>query len=449
MATHQSDGVSIVDVTDKTTPVVVGSITNEPLLDGANDIVVSPDGSHIFVTGAEADSLVVVDVTDPQNPGVVGSLVDAVSMDSPGDLAVSLDGNFVYVTGQSSNSVAVVDVTVRTAPVLAGSVSGTALLDYPIGIAVAQDGKNIYVIGGVSHTLVVINVEDETTPTLVGSISGTAQFLLVPAAIASTGVADTVVVVSLLSNTLDVFDVSDATNPTLVESTASPVGLSYGMAVDASRHLVYAPSVGTDTLTVFESQCQPPAVCPETEDVYELVPSASAVADWTLSTTTQALLEFDGSADALRFRGGAESGLSYVTLTVSSECPFDAAVITAQARVRNFDGPEFCKLQASTDGGVTWTSPIVSLAHGQHVSSSPDFQGLQGERVVLLAGGTEGWELMLRWKLRANDFFDLCYIQAVSITAGQYTTSTTTSYSTSTSTSTTGAADDTTAGELQ
>jgi len=105
-----SSGLQVIDVSNSTTPVVVGAADTPGF---AVDVTVS--GTHAYVAD-RASGLQVIDISDPTAPVVVGSV------DTPDDArGVSILGAHAYVADGISG-LQVIDVSDPTAPVVVGSV---------------------------------------------------------------------------------------------------------------------------------------------------------------------------------------------------------------------------------------------------------------------------------------------------------------------------------------
>ena len=122
--------------------------------DNSEDIAIV--GSYAYVA-ADLVGLKIVDVSDPTSPTIVGSL------DTPGNaLAIEVAGNFAYVADNASGLL-VIDISNPAFPSLTGSVNtpGNAR-----GVAIA--GNYAYVADGFAG-LQVIEIANPNSPGIVGT----------------------------------------------------------------------------------------------------------------------------------------------------------------------------------------------------------------------------------------------------------------------------------------
>jgi DNA-binding beta-propeller fold protein YncE len=143
---------------------------NDPAgLWGARSIALSPDGAHLYVTGTLDDSLAVF-ARDPGSGAlafveVKQDGVDADGLQNPREVVVSPDGTNVYVAGGAENAVAVFardpgSGTLGFVGAAREGVGGVGGLVQPNGLAVGSDGARLYVaaqgaVGSGSGALVV------------------------------------------------------------------------------------------------------------------------------------------------------------------------------------------------------------------------------------------------------------------------------------------------------
>ena len=114
-------------------PTSAGSISDGSL-NTARSVYVS--GKYAYVAASEADSLTIVDVSDPSSPAIAGSVSDGgVLLD--GARSVYVSGKYAYVAASSADRLTIVDVSDPSAPTIAGSVSSGQL----------NGAKSVYVSG--------------------------------------------------------------------------------------------------------------------------------------------------------------------------------------------------------------------------------------------------------------------------------------------------------------
>jgi len=150
-------------------------------IDGADDVVVSPDGRHAYVAAFGSDAVAVFD-RDPdtgaliQRPGDAGCISNsggncraARALDGPAGLVISPDGANVYVTARESDAVAVLDRDPATGNLsqdmgLSGCISQTGaggcapgrVLDGAGALAITADGRNVYVASAFSNAVAIL-----------------------------------------------------------------------------------------------------------------------------------------------------------------------------------------------------------------------------------------------------------------------------------------------------
>ena len=138
-------------------------------LDGVYDVIVAPDGRHVYAAGLVDDAAVAF-VRD----GVSGQLSflamvqDGVSgidgLDGAISVASSADGESVYVASYHDDAVVVFDRdpllgTLQPVEVLKDGVGGVTGLDGAISVAVSPDGEHVYATGLFDDALVTFSRE--------------------------------------------------------------------------------------------------------------------------------------------------------------------------------------------------------------------------------------------------------------------------------------------------
>ncbi|MBI2625922.1 hypothetical protein HYW68_02660, partial [Candidatus Parcubacteria bacterium] len=99
VAAYDSDRLTVVDVSNPSSPTVVGNVTDATNLYGAISVFVS--GRYAYLTSYLDDRLTVVDVSNPSSPTVVGSINDTTNLFSSSSVFVS--GRYAYVTAELGN----------------------------------------------------------------------------------------------------------------------------------------------------------------------------------------------------------------------------------------------------------------------------------------------------------------------------------------------------------
>jgi 6-phosphogluconolactonase (cycloisomerase 2 family) len=145
-------------------------------LDGATSVAVSPDGSHVYVTGWWDDAVVVfsrhgatgaLTFVEVQQDGMGG--VDG--LDAASAVAVSPDGSHVYVAGYLDDAVAMFSRDAGTGAltfveVQQDGMGGVDGLDGARSVALDPDGDYVYVTGSDDHAVAVFS-RDRATGALI------------------------------------------------------------------------------------------------------------------------------------------------------------------------------------------------------------------------------------------------------------------------------------------
>ena len=247
-----SDSIAVVNVSNPSSPAVVGSVIGDSInMNYPFALAASPDDHYAYVAGGHSHNMAVVDVQDPDNPRVVGSLVgNSTNMYAPFALVASNDGNYVYVTGAWSGSLTVVDVNDPTFPSVS-SIIRNNIFDGAHGLALSPDGKFAYVPGYLSGGLAVVNVQDPRHPTMEGNITGDTIMNIYCTHVAVSPDGNYAYV--LCSGKIVVVNVSNASNPTVVASiTASTPS---GVAVSPDGNYVYVTERGGSIVVVQWQNC--------------------------------------------------------------------------------------------------------------------------------------------------------------------------------------------------
>ncbi|MDH5445716.1 MAG: Ig-like domain-containing protein, partial [Gammaproteobacteria bacterium] len=144
-------GLQVVDVTDRTTPVIVGSLDT-----AGTAIDIKVVGNYAYIADG-ANGLVIMDVTNPLTPSLVSTFDTA---DIAQDLKI--DRQIAYIASGSGGLV-IVDVSNPATPISKGHV------EFSSAKGVDVDGDTAVVVSGSS--MHVIDVADITTPLRLSSIN--------------------------------------------------------------------------------------------------------------------------------------------------------------------------------------------------------------------------------------------------------------------------------------
>ena len=193
-----STGLQVVDVSDRTNPVVVAS---QDTPGNANDVKVV--GNTAFVADGSS-GLQIIDVTDPLSPVIIGAV------DTPGVAQdVVVKGSLAYVADGAAG-LQIIDLTAQT---ILGAVNtpGTASgVDVDTSIAVVADrGTGIQ----------VVDISDPTKPLIVGSVDTGDAFDVV-----LNKDDDFAFVAEGSFNSFTSVDISDPTNPVIRATTNRALG---------------------------------------------------------------------------------------------------------------------------------------------------------------------------------------------------------------------------------
>jgi hypothetical protein len=190
-------GLGVMDVTDPTNPVVVGTLDTPG---SANALAVAGDCAYI----ADGDSgFYVADITDPLGATYLG---DCAIAGTAWDVALA--GNHAYVATDDAG-LQVIDIADPSAPVAVGEYLFPTLAR---GVAVA--GNYAYV-GVYTLGLIVLDISDPANPTLAGSCD-------TPGRAYGVTISGNYAYVADYWSGMQVIDISDPTTPVLVGDYDSP-----------------------------------------------------------------------------------------------------------------------------------------------------------------------------------------------------------------------------------
>ncbi|WP_214044757.1 hypothetical protein, partial [Methanomethylovorans sp.] len=211
-----SNGLSIMDVSDQSSPRLVSSYgTNE-----MSSIAVSDGYAYVISKGDQNDknyySLLILNIADPEVPRLTGSY------DIGEEGSVVVEGNYAYVS--SGSGILIIDITDPEKIIFAGSCEiGNLVSD------IVVSGNYAYLTG---YSLSILDIKDPSSVALVGSHEiGDAKVVAV-----SDGHAYVISAVDGSSTGLFIMDVADPAAPAAIGSYSTTLN---AYDIDASGNYAY------------------------------------------------------------------------------------------------------------------------------------------------------------------------------------------------------------------
>ncbi len=268
------NNLSIIDVSNKNSPVVISTTTV-----GLGGVGVIVRGKYAYVTAYDNSSFNVVDVSNARAPTVVSSLSVAGT-----PFGIDVSGSYAYVTRYNASGISVIDISVPDRPRVVGTVGvGTNPQ------AVAISGRYAYVANRGDDTVSVLDITNPASPVVVAThavgdtpsqLTISDQYLyvanfndgdlrvvdvanpLVPVTVATLNIGGGNIIASLdisgryayitnNANSFIVADISDPTSPHIVSTNSSTVGGNSYSTVVSGRY-AYVTSHSDESLTVID-----------------------------------------------------------------------------------------------------------------------------------------------------------------------------------------------------
>lgn len=269
------DTFSIFDISDPTDPQLEGSVTTTGTaatntLEMADRIVIQGDYAYVLAeSGGTHDHLNVIDISDKTSPTIVGSIgtygnTAGSYFDGPKDLAVS--GDYVYVVSQTKDAVNVIDVSTKSSPTtvttIRDGVGGFNYLDQVNNVVI--DGDELYVSSHIEDAITIIDVSTPTSPTLIEEIPNGTGDLLESIDLINDIYVDGDELYVVAGSDADasdgftfllILDISDPSDPSLIanleEDQFEHMGMRYGHEILIHGQLAYFPaSSGTQLVSM-------------------------------------------------------------------------------------------------------------------------------------------------------------------------------------------------------
>jgi len=230
--TSNDDGsgnsLTIVDISNPGSPVVLGSLTDPVNLFGAYGVAVQGSFAYVAAQGClggqpcpntkVGNSFAVINVANPASPTLVATIHNS-SLPKPWSATNALDhadsvaisGTDAYVTASYSNRLTVINIANPASPQIVASLTN-ATLQFPVDVAVV--GSDAYVadqVGGTSAGFVAVDVSNPASPRVIGSTKST----LLAGAYRVRVRGDFAYIAAVSAHAVDMIDISDPTHPRL------------------------------------------------------------------------------------------------------------------------------------------------------------------------------------------------------------------------------------------
>lgn len=245
------NALTIIDISDKTSPAFVSKISGAGApnyLSSAVGVVVS--GNYAYVAALGDAAIVIVDITTKTSPVLKGVIRGAGSpnyLNSVTDVAVS--GNYAYAVSQGDHSLTIIDITNKASPILVKVLRGAGAPNYlntPYNIEVS--GNYAYISAFAEQTLTIIDISDKTNPFFVSKVDGIAAYDVVVS-------EEYAYMVDAVASSLEMIDISDIDNPSVVDTISgagAPNYLSTPNGIFVSGDYAYVAALGDDALSIFQ-----------------------------------------------------------------------------------------------------------------------------------------------------------------------------------------------------
>jgi hypothetical protein len=255
VASDDDNGLQILDISDPTSPTHVSALFDSESALLVNSRAVFVSGSYAYVSGRPADEggdgMTIIDVSSPSDPIVVGGLNDGGSTALSLIDSIFISGNYAYVTSIRDNGVAIIDISDPTNPIHVSSIFDTGQRELQGATSIFVSGNYAYVAGLADRGVQVLDISDPTNPSAVGRVRDSDSPLLGnPTSIFVSG---SYAYVSVLLGGLLIIDITDPTNPTpvgqITDEDSTVLSASESVFV-ASNYAYVASSTGVDVIDV-------------------------------------------------------------------------------------------------------------------------------------------------------------------------------------------------------
>ncbi len=232
-------GLAILDITNPTQPVRVGSL----LFDGASIGAVAVEGSNAYVVGTYGYGFWTVDVSNPRIPVQMSWIPMGNPSWKPG-LSIAVEKNRAYVA-LSDSGIVIIDVTNPAAPSRLGI--------YPRSVLSLAARDSLLFLSGMS----ILNVSDPKHVSQVSQLQIPSYAIVVDSTFAYNG--------GIVDTGLTVVDISNPSHPSVLSaigmwlngSNITDMALSGGYVYLSGNSLLYAVDVSKPQILRIVGSCNP------------------------------------------------------------------------------------------------------------------------------------------------------------------------------------------------
>ncbi len=246
------DSLSIIDISDPTSPTEIGTITDgagATELDQPTGVFVV--GKYAYVVSYEDAALSIFDVSDPTSPTEVGTIKDGIGATKLyGARKVFVNNGYAYVTSDNEDALSIFDVTNPSSPTEVGTLTSSEL-DAAYGLYFANG--YIYVTSLIDDSLSIIDVTNPASPNILSTIKDGVGATKLDGAI-SVYVEDDYAYVTG-ENSLSIIDISNPVSPMEIGTITDGIGateLNSPDEVYVSGKYAYVASTQDDSLTLID-----------------------------------------------------------------------------------------------------------------------------------------------------------------------------------------------------
>ena len=261
---YDDSGVILIyDISDhvNTAPILKSKIRIGPLdkyqqvESGWGNVFVS--GNYAYTVDEVMNTLSIIDISNKNTPAIVGTISGA---GAPNYLKypdyVTVDGNYAYVAGGGDDALSIFNISNPKKPALTGVIKGKGEPNYLGGInSVAINGNYAYVASYDDAALSIIDISNPSNPIFKGVIRSEGQPNYLKSAIDVVVVNNYAFVAGAADNAISVFDVVDPVNPTLkdvIRGAGGPNYLEDVNSLEISGNYLYATALSDNALVIFD-----------------------------------------------------------------------------------------------------------------------------------------------------------------------------------------------------